>query len=188
MKQIITITLITFFSFNLNAINVKNMPRTIVQPDGTKIECFITGDEFGGMIHDAEGYAIKYDKKTGWWYYAVEKDGKVVCSEHIAGKVKPKEKGFKKGIFDFNEDFYKDVTERRKENKGKFKVSGGVLKSIPAPPRLRQWHPCGSTRGKLLRICNAFKIIHQPELLLKKQKIRNSTYKKRVVLRFYISR
>ena len=64
-----------------------------------------------------------------------------------------------------------------------------VAKQInPAPPRLRQWHPCGSTRGKLLRICNAFKIIHQSELLLKKQKIRNSTYKKRVVLRFYISR
>ncbi len=37
MKKIITITLTIFLCFNLNAINVKNMPRTIVQPDGTKL-------------------------------------------------------------------------------------------------------------------------------------------------------
>ena len=30
---------------------------------------------------------------------------------------------------DFNESFYKDVSERRKANKGKFKVEGGILKS-----------------------------------------------------------
>jgi hypothetical protein len=41
MKRIITLTL-TFLAINLYAINVEKMPRTIVQPDGTKIECFIT--------------------------------------------------------------------------------------------------------------------------------------------------
>ena len=67
MKKIIV--LITFlFSLQAFAINVKNKPHVITQPDGTKIECFITGDEFGGMIHDAEGYAFKRDKKTRWWY------------------------------------------------------------------------------------------------------------------------
>ena len=130
MKRIFTITLIILIAFNLNAINVKNLPRTIIQPDGTKIECFITGDEFGGMIHDADGYAIKRNSKTGWWYYSTEKDGKAICSEYIVGKTNPKEKGLKKGIFEFNEAFYKDVMERRKANKGKFKFSGGILKSI----------------------------------------------------------
>jgi hypothetical protein len=95
------------------------MPRTIVQPDGTKIECFITGDEFGGMIHDANGYAVKRDSKTGWWHYAIEKEGKVSCSEFIVGKADPKEKGLKKGIIDFNKAFYKSVTEITKSNKKK---------------------------------------------------------------------
>lgn len=127
MKKILVILLV-LFSLHTIAINVKNKPHVITQPDGTKIECFITGDEFGGMIHDAEGYAFKRNKETGWWYYATEKDGKITCSEFVVGTVQPK--GLKKGLMEFNEAFYKDVTERRKANKGKFKVEGGILKSV----------------------------------------------------------
>lgn len=129
MKKILVILLV-LFSLHTIAINVKNKPHVITQPDGIKIECFITGDEFGGMIHDAEGYAFKRDKETGWWYYATEKDGKITCSEFVVGTVQPKAKGLKKGLMEFNEAFYKDVSERRKANKGKFKVEGGILKSV----------------------------------------------------------
>jgi M6 family metalloprotease-like protein len=129
MKKMFTVMIGISFFFNLNAIKVKNMSRLIVQPDGTKIECYITGDEFGGMIHDAEGFAIKRDQKTGWWKYVVENEGQVICTEYKVGKINPKEKGLKKGIFEFNTAFYKSVTNGIQNNKRKFQVSGGILKS-----------------------------------------------------------
>ncbi|MGM0377421.1 MAG: hypothetical protein ACQEQ0_11640 [Bacteroidota bacterium] len=64
MKKIILIAAL-FVVFQSVAINVKNKPHVITQPDGTKIECFITGDEFGGMIHDADGYSFKMNKDDG---------------------------------------------------------------------------------------------------------------------------
>lgn len=117
------------FSINTFAIYVEKMPYSIVQPDGTKIDCFITGDEFGGMIHDKNGFSLLKNEKDSWWYYAENINDKAVCSKYIVGKVNPDEKGLKKGIHSFDKEFFDSVTKHRKENIGKFSVSGGILKS-----------------------------------------------------------
>lgn len=117
------------FSINVFAIYVEKMPYSITQPDGTKIDCFMTGDEFGGMIHDKDGYSLLKNEKDGWWYYAEAINVKVVCSKYIVGKVNPGEKGLKKGIHSFDKEFFDNVTKHRKDNIGKFFVSGGILKS-----------------------------------------------------------
>lgn len=117
------------FSINAFAIYVEKMPYSITQPDGTKIDCFITGDEFGGMIHDQNGYSLLKNEKDGWWYYAETINDKVVCSKYVVGKINPVEKELKKGVHSFDKEFYEKVTKHRKENIGKFSVSGGILKS-----------------------------------------------------------
>lgn len=62
MKIVITLAFISFLAINLYAINVEKMPRTIVQPDGTKIECFITGDEFSPLIPGQTYYYLDITK------------------------------------------------------------------------------------------------------------------------------
>jgi hypothetical protein len=37
---------------------VKNQPYQVSQPDGTVINCFVSGDEFFNWLHDAGGYTI----------------------------------------------------------------------------------------------------------------------------------
>lgn len=114
IKNFITIALLAI-AINIQAINVKNRPHTVIQPDGTKIECFITGDEFGGMIHDANGYAFLRDKKDGWWKYAAKENEGPICSKYVVGKDNPSEKGLEKGVYSFNKEFYEDVSKRRKD-------------------------------------------------------------------------
>lgn len=128
MKKIVMIIFMAL-SINAFAIYVEKLPYSITQPDGTKIDCFITGDEFGGMIHDKDGYSLLKNEKDGWWYYAETINDKAACSKYVVGKVNPLEKELKKGIHSFDKEFYDNVTKHRKENIGKFSVSGGILKS-----------------------------------------------------------
>ena len=44
---ILLILLFTNFSFNTYAGYLRNVPQLITQPDGSKIQCFATGDEIG---------------------------------------------------------------------------------------------------------------------------------------------
>ena len=51
-----------------------NTPVTVSQPDGSKINCFVTGDEYYNFLHTADGYVIKQNS-DGYFYY-MEKVGK----------------------------------------------------------------------------------------------------------------
>ncbi len=64
-------------------------PQTIVQPDGTVIECFATGDEFYNWLHDNDGYTIIQDKETGYYSYAVLVGDELVSSNYIIGQADP---------------------------------------------------------------------------------------------------
>jgi len=67
-----------------------NVPITITQPDGTKIECFATGDEYYNWAHDKDGYTIIQDKNTGYYCYAVLINDELTASQYVVGKAMPK--------------------------------------------------------------------------------------------------
>ena len=56
------------------------LPTTVYQPDGTKIECFTSGDEYYARLHDKDGYTIVKNKKDNYFYYAKREAGKVIPS------------------------------------------------------------------------------------------------------------
>lgn len=94
LKRIISLTLVVallMFSLStlLFGVPKKYVPMVVYQPDGTKIECFASGDEFHNWLHDADGYTIIQHPKTGYYVYAVKENGKLVASDLVVGKVKP---------------------------------------------------------------------------------------------------
>ena len=71
------------------AANLDNIPRTLVQPDGDTVHCFLSGDEFYHRFHDNNGYTIVKDQHSGYWVYADLMLGKVVPTSNIVGRIDP---------------------------------------------------------------------------------------------------
>ena len=90
MKRILsTILLIAFAIGSILAAPLKNVPCTLVQPNGEVIHCFVSGDEFFNYYHDAAGYTIIMNTETGYYTYGVEQNGRVVPSAYIVGQTNP---------------------------------------------------------------------------------------------------
>lgn len=87
-----------FAIISLFAANFKDLPSTITQPDGTVINCFVSGDEFFNYLHDAEGYTI-IQSQDGWYYYAKhDQSANVVPSGLIVGSGDPADAGIPKYV------------------------------------------------------------------------------------------
>ena len=52
-----------------------NVPVTVTQPNGEQLRLLASGDEFYNWLHDAKGYTIVQDPETGYYEYALLKDG-----------------------------------------------------------------------------------------------------------------
>ena len=68
---------------------LENVPTTLTQPDGTVLNCFISGDEFYHRVHDAAGFTIVPDPATGWYVYAQRKGDDLAPSLFKAGAADP---------------------------------------------------------------------------------------------------
>ncbi len=77
---------------------IRDFPVTLVQPNGEVIKCFVSGDEYFNYYHDAAGYKIIQDPVTGYYTYAVEKDGAFAPSQYQVGTVSPKALGLSKTL------------------------------------------------------------------------------------------
>jgi M6 family metalloprotease-like protein len=71
------------------------VPQTVRQPDGSVLQCFASGDEYHNWLHDAAGYTILQDPKSGIYVYAVLAGGRLVASPYVPGKVDPSAAGLK---------------------------------------------------------------------------------------------
>ena len=97
MKKL-TLLIIAVFSFILlNAANFSFLEHQVTQPDGTVIECYVSGDEFFNWIHDEDGYSI-VKGSDGYYYYATKKEGIIVPSGYRVKSVNPGNVGIKKWI------------------------------------------------------------------------------------------
>lgn len=89
-KTFLILTLICGSAANLWAVYSENFPITVAQPDGTKMTCYITGDEFYNWLHDAEGYTIVRHPETGYLVYAQLENDALVATQYIVGVDDPK--------------------------------------------------------------------------------------------------
>jgi len=89
--------LLSFFSvYKTEAAYLKFVPSKITQPDGSVIECFLTGDEFYNWRHDKDGYTIIKNPKTRWFVYAVRSGDTLAATDYVFGNTNPNELGLKK--------------------------------------------------------------------------------------------
>ncbi len=62
------------FGARAGAAPLQNVPTLLVQPDGTAVAAFSSGDETFNYLHDAAGSLIFQDSQ-GWYVYDVYRDG-----------------------------------------------------------------------------------------------------------------
>jgi M6 family metalloprotease-like protein len=88
MKQAYFLCLLFFTAITITAAPVDFLPVSIQQPDGTVIQCYVSGDEFFNFLHDDQGYTI-IQGEDGWYYYGEVQKGIVVPTEYIVGVANP---------------------------------------------------------------------------------------------------
>lgn len=93
MKKLLLLSTLICCFFSVKAAYLKDVPMTLLQPNGDTLRCFASGDEFFNYLHDADGYTIIQHPETGYYVYAEKRDGKLVATDFVAGKVRPTSKG-----------------------------------------------------------------------------------------------
>ncbi len=111
---ILGILLIT--TLQLNAAFLRNIKKTITQPDGTTINCFASGDEFHNWLHDKNDYTIIQSQKDGYYYYAKKKGTKIVPSKYKVGTTLMKSTDIQPGVNISAEQWRQKRERKRVEN------------------------------------------------------------------------
>ncbi len=112
-RSVYLISALLFMLTLVKAAYFENLPYTIKQPDGTTIDCFVTGDEFFNWIHDVNGYTI-IQAPDGYFYYA-EQDGDLVKpSKYLVNSVDPASVGLSKWIKISKPEFERKKSERER--------------------------------------------------------------------------
>jgi M6 family metalloprotease-like protein len=95
MKKKIIFPVLLFISYFLQASFVKHLPFELTQPDGTIVNCFITGDEFNRHVHDENGYTIIQSNADGFYYFAIREGDELRPSKLRAESDNPASLGIK---------------------------------------------------------------------------------------------
>lgn len=106
-------TLLLFCLTAINAAPFKNVEKILTQPDGTKLHCYASGDEFYSRLHDKDGYTI-VQAENGYFVYATtNEEGEVIATQHIAGKADPKALGLVPNIKISQKEYLKKRDRRK---------------------------------------------------------------------------
>ncbi|MEW5843530.1 MAG: M6 family metalloprotease domain-containing protein [Bacteroidota bacterium] len=77
---------------------LKYVPQTLIQPDGSIVKCFASGDEYYHWLHDKDGFTITFNPATRYWVYAERKGLELLPTNYIVGKDNPKNIGIQKWL------------------------------------------------------------------------------------------
>jgi M6 family metalloprotease-like protein len=123
-KKLLALLLMIVSVSGLFAAPFRNMPTYFTQPDGTRYDCFISGDEYYQYLHDADGFIIVNNPADNWFYYATkDANGEQIISGLIPGKGNPATFGLKPYAFisakaiEAKHNMYK-MPERKSSAKG----------------------------------------------------------------------
>ena len=75
-----------------------NIPSEVVQPDGTVLQLFASGDEYANRLHDASGFTIIQSPVDGYYYYAIRESGEPAPSGWRVNSIDPREQGISPNI------------------------------------------------------------------------------------------
>jgi len=97
-----------------------DIPRTVTQPNGDLLSCYISGDQYGRRLHDEKDFTIILDEEDGFYYYAIEGiNGQLIPSDLIPGITDPELFGLEPGLaiiqeeYDRNKEFYHNSVSER---------------------------------------------------------------------------
>jgi M6 family metalloprotease-like protein len=95
----------------VTAAPLRNIPQEIIQPDGSILYCFASGDEFHSWLHDADGFTIIQDQETGFFVYADKAGGHLIPTNVIAGRDDPAAAGLQAYL-----NISPDIVRQRRED------------------------------------------------------------------------
>ncbi|MCL2041233.1 MAG: M6 family metalloprotease domain-containing protein [Bacteroidales bacterium] len=98
MKRVCLLSGLVMLAFSLFAGYLKNFPITVTQPDGSVVNCFVTGDEYYNWVHDENGFTLIRDPQTGVVVYAMLQDDELVSTGYRVGSVDPASLGLEPEI------------------------------------------------------------------------------------------
>lgn len=108
----------------VSADKVENQPYQVNQPDGTVINCFVSGDEYFNWLHDANGFTI-IQADDGYYYYGVQHGEIVVATEYKVNEINPEIVGLRKWAKISKQEYLK--------RKDMFTVNQDNTSSVSAP-------------------------------------------------------
>jgi hypothetical protein len=108
MIRLSSLFICIIFSAVANATWFRDIPRTLTQPDGSIVQCLITGDQYVRRLHDQYNYTIILSQKDGYYYYAEQSGNEIIPSTFKVGSINPADAGLIPGI-----SVGKDVYQRR---------------------------------------------------------------------------
>jgi len=104
-----------FLSFNiLKAAYLKNVPQTLIQPNGAIVNCFASGDEFYNWYHDSAGYTIIQNPNTGYYVYADKHNGDLTATSFIVNQVDPESLNIQKYLKISKEKYQNRISSLKK--------------------------------------------------------------------------
>jgi M6 family metalloprotease-like protein len=65
---------------------LSDVPTQVMQPDGTSVLCYASGDEHFNYLHDETGALIIQNPDTGFYTYAKNENGRPTPSEQVVGQ------------------------------------------------------------------------------------------------------
>ena len=88
-----------------------DIPRTITQPNGEIIDCFVTGDQYGRRLHDANDFTMIMNPEDGYYYYAYSDfNGDLIPSDLVVGHGDPEAYGLTSGLSISLEEYQRNKT------------------------------------------------------------------------------
>ncbi|MBI5804536.1 immune inhibitor A [candidate division TA06 bacterium] len=85
MSKWLVVLALVVLAANAFAIPANPRPRTLTQPDGSKFQATLKGDEHFHFAETADGYSIVQNEK-GYWTYAKQENGLLVATNLVVGK------------------------------------------------------------------------------------------------------
>ncbi|MDR2972435.1 MAG: M6 family metalloprotease domain-containing protein [Bacteroidales bacterium] len=98
------VVVLVFAVSNASAAYLKDIPYSVVQPNGDTLHCFVSGDEFFNYLHDKEGFTI-IKNSDGYYTYAIYDGDNIVPSQFVAGTVNPLDVGLQPNVTISNEEY-----------------------------------------------------------------------------------
>lgn len=98
MKRALFALITLLIVINLFSARLMNQPITVTQPDGSQLNVLASGDEFHNWLHNSDNYTIIQHPTTGYYVWAISRDGKVVAGNDRVDSTDPATLGIPTGV------------------------------------------------------------------------------------------